>query len=190
MSPWKTLSLYIARQFFIWCGGVFLAIMSIIFLLDYIELIRRASTKPDASLLVLLEMTALKQPYMAQQVMPFAMLFGTMLAFWRMTRANELVVARAAGISVWQFLTPPVIGALGLGAITVAVFNPVASVMQARYENLENRVMHGGTDRSALFRSGLWLRQSDEAGNHSLIHAEHFAANPPTLGDVMVLFFG
>ncbi|MGA2089419.1 MAG: LptF/LptG family permease, partial [Stellaceae bacterium] len=141
MSPWMTLFRYIARQFFIWCSGVFLAMVSIIFLLDYVELIRRSGNRPDATLGVLLELAALKQPYMAQQILPFAILFGTMMAFWRMTRSHELVVARASGISVWQFLTPPLTVAFLIGVVAVMLFNPIASVTQASYENLENRVL-------------------------------------------------
>ena len=113
MSPWKTLFRYIVFQFALWCAGVFFAMLLIVFLLDYIELIRRGNSHPDASLVVLLEMAALKQPHMAQQILPFAILFGTMMAFWRLTRSHELVVARAAGISAWQFLAPPRRGAAG-----------------------------------------------------------------------------
>src|SRR6202012_4029170 len=77
MAPWKTLFRYVARQFFLWCTTIFFSMMSIVFLLHYIELIRRAGTRPEATLLVLLEMAALKQPDMMQQVMPFALpLFG------------------------------------------------------------------------------------------------------------------
>src|SRR5579883_31144 len=189
MSPLKTLFRYIVAQFFLWCAGVFAAMLTVVFLLDYIELIRRAGTKPDATLLVLLEMGALKQPYMAQQIMPFAILFGTMMAFWRLTRSNELVVARAAGVSVWQFLTPPLAGALVLGVIAVTVFNPIASVMQSRYESLESRILRGSGDQLTISRNGLWLRQSDDNGNHSVLHAERFLPRHTELQDVMVLFF-
>jgi lipopolysaccharide export system permease protein len=188
MSPWKTLFRYIARQFFTWCTIIFLSMMSIVFLLDYIELIRRAGTRPDATLLVLLEMAALKQPDMAQQVLPFAILFGTMMAFWRLTRSHELVVARAAGISAWQFLAPPLSVAFLVGVLMVTVFNPVASVMQASYEQLENRVLRGGADQLSLSRTGFWLRQSDQAGNHSIVHANGFAINRQALDNVMILF--
>jgi len=82
----KTFSSYIARQFFVWFGGVFMAMVTITFLLDYIELIRRSGTRIQATLWVLLEMAALKLPHTAQEVLPFAVLFGTMLAFWRLTR--------------------------------------------------------------------------------------------------------
>jgi len=188
MSPWKTFFLYIARQFFAWCSGVFLSMLSIVFILDYVELIRRAGTKPDASLMVLLEMAALKQPYMAQQIMPFAILFGTMLAFWRLTRSHELVVARAAGISAWQFLMPPLMGAFLVGVAVVTVFNPIASVMQASYEQLENRVLRSGSAQLTLSRSGLWLRQSDGQGNQAIVHANGFLVQQRALQDVMILF--
>ena len=89
MSPWKTLFRYIVLQFFIWCAGVFLAMLLIVFLLDYIELIRRGGSRPEATLLVLLGMAALKQPHMAQQVMPFAILFGTMMSFWRIASSYK-----------------------------------------------------------------------------------------------------
>ncbi len=188
MSPWTTLFRYIAKQFFGWCTGIFLAMASIVFILDYIDLIRRSGTRPDATLLVLLEMAALKQPFMAQQIMPFAILFGTMMAFWHLTRSHELVVARAAGISVWQFLAPPVAGAFLVGVAVVTLFTPIASVMQASYEQLENRVLRGGGDQLALSRSGLWLRQSDAEGNHAIVHASGFSVNDRALQNVMILF--
>ena len=188
MSPWKILFRYISRQFFGWCFGVFAAMLTIVFLLDYIELIRRAGTRPGATLVLLFEMAVLKQPYMAQQVMPFAILFGTMMAFWRLTRSNELVVARAAGISVWQFMAPPLLGALILGVAVVTVFNPVASVMQASYERMENRVLRGEGNQLTLSRSGLWLRQSNGADNHSIVHADSFLISQSALRDVTILF--
>ncbi|HLJ21144.1 MAG TPA: LPS export ABC transporter permease LptG [Stellaceae bacterium] len=189
MPTWKTLAFYIARQFLLWCFVVFLTFATIVFLLDYVELIRRAGSRPEATLLLLLEMAALKQPYMWQQVMPFAILFGAMLAFWRMTRSNELVVARSTGVSVWQFLAPAVNGALGIGVLAVTVFNPIAAAMQLSFEKLENRVLRSGTEQLNLSRSGLWLRQSDEHGLPSVIHAGRQASGATTLEDVLVLFF-
>ena len=54
------------------------------------------------------EIAALRLPYIATQVLPFAILLGGMLCFWRLTRSSELVVARAAGVSAWEFLAAPV----------------------------------------------------------------------------------
>lgn len=185
----KTLSSYLARQFLAWCGAVFGVMLTITFLLDYLELIRRGGSRPEATLSLLLEMAALKLPHMAQEILPFGILFGTMAAFWRLTRTNELVVARAAGFSVWQFLTPAVLFALLIGIFSVTVFNPVASATQASFENLENRVLRGSNDQFALLRSGLWLRETDDDGNQRMIHAERSGQGDIALEHVTILFF-
>ena len=131
----------------------------------------------------------LKLPHMAQEMLPFGILFGTMLAFWRLTRSNELVVARAAGVSVWQFLMPAELFALVIGVLAVTVFNPVASVMQASFENLEARVLRGSTRPVHPDPAGLWLRETDEQGNQRMLHAEHSGQNDSTLEHVTILFF-
>ena len=186
----RTLSSYIARQFFAWFCGVYGAMLSISFLIDYIELLRRASTKNGVTLGVLLEMAALKLPHTAQEVMPFAVLFGTMLAFWRLTRNNELVVARAAGVSVWQFLTPAVLVALLTGIVAVTIFNPAASQMEATYEQLDARFLKQSSEQQlALSNSGLWLRQSDSSGGQVVIHGNKMVAPELLLTQVTLFFF-
>ncbi len=184
----KTLSAYIARLFFAWFCGVFAAMAIITFLLDYIELIRRGGSRLQATLGLLFEMAALQLPQTAQEVLPFAVLFGTMLAFWRLTRSNELVVARAAGISVWQFLTPAVLVALLIGIFAVTIFNPIASVAEANYEKLDASVLREGSDQLSLSSAGLWLRQSDPAGDQIIIHAAKLGG-PGLILDHVTLFF-
>jgi lipopolysaccharide export system permease protein len=184
----KTLSAYFARQFFLWFCSVFGTMVIITFLLDYIELIRRGGSRAQATLGLLFEMAALKLPHTAQDVMPFGILFGTMLAFWRLTRSNELVVARAAGVSVWQFLTPPILVTALIGIFAVTVFNPIGSVMQASYETLENRVLRQGADQLSLSNAGLWLRQSDENGGQIVIHADK-RGGPASAFEMVSLFF-
>jgi len=185
----KTLSGYIARQFFVWFSGVYGAMLSISFLIDYIELLRRGAVKSGVTLGVLLEMAALKLPHTAQEVMPFAVLFGTMLCFWRLTRSNELVIARAAGVSVWQFLTPAVLVALLTGIVAVTVFNPVASQMEATYEQLDSRYLKQSSENSTLSNSGLWLRQSEPSGGQVVIHGDKLVAPELLLGRVSLFFF-
>src|ERR1700680_4084424 len=138
--------------------------VSVTFLLAYMSCVRRGATRAKATLGTLLWMAALKLPHTAQDVMPFAILFGTMLAFWRLTRSNELVVARAAGVSVWGFLTPAILVALLVGVVAVTLFNPIASAMEASYEKLGDRVLRQAGDPLSLSNAGLSLRQSDAAG--------------------------
>lgn len=185
----KTFSVYIARQFFVWFCGVFMAMVIITFLLDYLELIRRGGVKLQATLGLLFQMAALKLPHTSQEVLPFAILFGTLLAFWRLTRNNELVIARAAGVSAWQFLTPAVLVAFVVGIIAVTVFNPIASFTQAAYEKLESHILRQGSDQLSLSNGGLWLRQSDLRGNQIIIHAGKIASQQSVLDPVTLFFF-
>lgn len=188
MSISPTLSRYIGRQFAVWCGGVFLAMVGVAFVIDVVELLRRSANKSEATVAVLLQMSVFKLPYLAQEILPFAMLFGSMLAFWRLTRSSELLVARAAGVSAWQFLAPAVLVAVAAGIFAVTVFNPVASVLRNRYDGLESRVLKGRTSDLALSRTGLWLRQND-GGGPTIIHALRVDPDDGRLIDVTVLQF-
>lgn len=185
----KTLSAYIARQFIAWFCGVLGAMLIISFLIDYIELLRRGGAKAGVTLGLLLEMAALKLPHTGQELMPFTVLFGTMLAFWRLTRNNELVVARAAGVSVWQFLSPAALVALLIGVLAVTVFNPIGSAMETTYEQLDSRFLKQSSDEMTLSDSGLWLRQADADGGQVVIHGDRMSAPQLSLGGVTLFFF-
>src|SRR4051794_36812251 len=107
MSPPITLSGYIARQFSGAVLGMLLALSGLVMLFDFIELLRRSVLRPEATFPLVAEIAGLRLPYIAMQVLPFAVLLGGMLCFWRLTRSSELVVARSAGVSAWQFLAAP-----------------------------------------------------------------------------------
>jgi lipopolysaccharide export system permease protein len=141
------------------------------------------------SLGMLSKMAALKLPQTAEEVLPFAVLLGAILALWRMTRSQELIVARAAGISVWQFLAPVVVIAFVIGTFGVTIFNPVASQMQAAYQKLDNRLLKGQSDSMTLTSSGLWLRQSSPDGTQAVIHAASMTQPGTHLRDVAIFFF-
>jgi lipopolysaccharide export system permease protein len=183
-----TLSTYIARQFFVWFAAVFGTMVSVTFLLEYIELLRRAGTRAQATWGTLLEMAVLKLPHTAQDVMPFGILFGTMLVFWRLTRSNELIAARAAGVSVWGFLTPAVLVAFLVGLFAVTLFNPIAATMQASFAKLENRILRITGDPMSLSNAGLWLRQADGTGGEIIIHGERLTSPDLLLRKVSVFF--
>lgn len=186
LSP--TLSIYIARQFLIWFGAVFLGLIGFSFVLNVVELMRRAASKSDATFGVVLEMSFMKLPHMAEQLLSFAILFGGMLVFARMTRSRELVVARAAGVSVWDFMLPAIALAFLIGAINVTIFSPIASVTTSRYEWLESNYLRGQSSLLAVSSTGLWLRQGDEKAQ-SVVHAQRMLPDSMEMQDVIIFQF-
>ena len=121
----STLSLYMGRHYLQSVALVFLLVMLTILIADTIELLRRASG-PDktATIETVLQMASLHIPFMAQKALPFIVLVGGIVTFAKMTRSRELVVARAAGVSVWQFLLPALVIAALLGGLFMTVVNP------------------------------------------------------------------
>ena len=147
MTPPITLSIYIARQFAGTAVGMLLALSGLVALFDFIELLRRSITRPAATFTLVAEIAALRLPYIATQVLPFAILLGGMLCFWRLTRSSELVVARAAGVSAWEFLTAPTLCALAFGMLATTAVSPLSSVMFNRAEAMDNAYLKSGAAR-------------------------------------------
>ena len=170
-----TLSLYVARQFTTAVLAMLAALSGLVSLFDFIELLRRSATKPDATFALVLQIAALRLPYISMQILPFAVLLGGIIAFWRLTRSSELIVARAAGVSAWQFLSAPVACALLLGSIATGVISPLSSVMLARAETLDNTYLRTSGGPLALAGGQLWLRQADRQFDPSgvaILHAQ------------------
>lgn len=166
-----TMSTYIGRNFFVSFAAIFGILLLLILLVDSIELLRRAASKPDVDLFMVMEMALLKLPHMGQLIFPFSILFGGMAAFWRLTRSHELVVSRSAGVSAWQFLFPVLVIAFVLGLLQIMVFNPLASTMLTRFEHIEASAFRGQKSLLAISDSGIWLRQSNDKGQ-SVIFAK------------------
>ena len=181
-----TFSAYVGRQFLFWFVSILLILGAIILLFDNVELIRRTSGRDEATLGITLFMAFLKMPSMIEKAVPFAILFGSMFSFWRLNRSQELVVARAAGVSVWQLLLPAILLAALIGAMKIAVFNPLSSAMLLRYEQLEAKYIRGKSSLAAVSDEGLWLRQSTASG-HYVLHARHVAPREMRLGKVIIL---
>jgi lipopolysaccharide export system permease protein len=157
-----TLMAYVARRFAGMALLMVLALSMLVALFDLIELLRRAATRPEANFALVSQIAALRIPYVAMQILPFAVLLGGIIAFWRLTRFSELVVARAAGISAWGFLAGPVLVALLLGLGASLALSPLSSAMLARAERLDQLYLRNVGGITALAGGRLWLRQADD----------------------------
>lgn len=158
-----TLSIYIARVFALAVVSMLAALSALVSLFDFIELLRRAATRPEADFALVLQIAALRWPWIVMEILPFAVLLGGILAFWRLTRWSELIVARASGVSAWHFLAAPVLVATLMGAFATAAISPISADMRARAEVLDNTYLRVGGGSLSLAGGQLWLRQSDHA---------------------------
>ncbi len=187
MSWSLTIMIYLARRFSVAVIIVFGAFAALALSIDLADLFSRTTERgipPD----VVISMSLLKLPDISQKLLPFAILLGAVLAFSRLSRSHELVATRAAGISAWQFLTPPLLVAVGLGILTMTVFNPISSALLAQYTRMEARYVHGQASQLAVSSTGLWLRQGDSM-HQSVVHALRVADQGVHLEEVIVFLY-
>ena len=94
---------------------------------------RRAT---DLSMGSLLWMALLRLPAFTEILLAFAVLVGGIGALLSLNRKSELIVMRAGGMSVWQFLRPGLVVALVLGIAAVTLYNPLAAAARSEAERL------------------------------------------------------
>ena len=173
----RTFSLYAARRMGSTIVLVLVTIVGIAHIADLTEFLRRFSNHEDFSLPLTLRVTWMRIPFLAEQVLPFAVLIGAILSLVAMTRRSELTVARASGISVWGILRPVLVMVFAIGSLFVAFVNPFASGLNDNSRLIES-VLRGRDIR--LRSQDVWFRQSG-ADNQSIIHASAVDADPLTL---------
>jgi lipopolysaccharide export system permease protein len=166
----STLSVYIGMRFLTAIFGVFGLCTVLIFMIDFVELLRQAGKYGSVPAWMLAWITFLRLPAYTEILLPFAVLVGSISTLLLLARKSELAVMRAGGMSVWQFLRPGVAVALMLGVLSSTAFNPMAATARDRSERLYSEAF--GRESSLLGKggSGTWLRQ-DGADGQSVLNA-------------------
>ncbi len=180
---------YLARAFIGWFLLVFGILLVIILVGNAADLMDRFGNRADIGPALVVEMSLLKVPKIVIDILGFAILAAAIGTFWRLTRTQELAIARAAGLSVWQILFPAVISAILIGIVTFAVISPLSAAFYKRYAHLENEYLRENSSVISVGPSGLWLRQLEPDGVY-VLHADNASGESAFLRQVQVLRFG
>ena len=182
----KILSQYTIRQFLMSFFAVLLTLGSIILLFDVIEIMKKEAVS-SFGFSNILTLSLLKLPNMILTILPFVVLIASIIVFRRLTKSCELVIIRAAGQSVWQFITPLLLTSFIIGVFSVTVFNPFSATMFSKYQRMDD-------DRKGVphisSSQGLWLREHRDGKMYVLhargLHQEKFELS---LKSVSILIF-
>ncbi len=182
----KTLGMYFSGRFFRTILSMFMSVFFLIWTLDFVELMRRAGDAPGATTRLMAQLALYRTPSVAEQILPFAVLFGSMATLLLLSRKLELVIARSAGVSAWQFLQPGIVVSALIGIFSVTLYNPVSAELKQRAANLEASIFA----RFGKVASGndLWLRQNSTDGQ-SIIRAASALDSGKTLAQVTFFAF-
>jgi lipopolysaccharide export system permease protein len=117
--------------------------------------------------------------------MPFAVLVATMSCYLNLSRRLELVVARSAGLSAWQFIMPAVLVAFLLGVAATTLYNPISAALREQSKRLEAELFG---NRKADRQEGFWVRQRSIDGQ-AIINAASSRNQGATLDGITVFAF-
>ena len=132
-----TLSIYISRQFLGAVLGMLLALAGLVVMFDFIELLRRSATKPDATFGLVSEIAALRLPYIAMQILPFAILLvhAALQGIPRDLYEQAAVDGASAWQRFWKITLPllrPIIAVILIlrTSFAFAVFEEILAITQ------------------------------------------------------------
>jgi lipopolysaccharide export system permease protein len=148
---------------------------------------RKAGEIPNVSALAVAQTSLFRVPQISEQIIPFSVLIGAMICYLSLSRRLELVVVRAAGVSVWQFIAPAVVVALAIGAAATSLYNPLSAMLDEQAKRLETQIF-GPRGSGSPFGSGgtFWLSQRSEDGQ-SILNATTSLQQGVVLGGITVL---
>jgi lipopolysaccharide export system permease protein len=184
----RTLVRYFGLRFLSAVLLVFVGIFLLVGLLDYIELMRRSSDIPNVSAILVAKTSFFRVPQVTERVLPFCVLIGAMSCYLNLSRRLELVIARSAGMSAWQFIAPAVIVAFMLGVFATTVYNPLAAVLDEQSKRYEAELF-GRSGVNMLSSGGpFWASQRTDEGQ-AIINAKSSRDQGVALSGVTVFTF-
>jgi lipopolysaccharide export system permease protein len=160
----NTLGRYFAGRFVISALGVFVSIFLLLVLVDYIEMVRKTSGLASVSAVMVAETSLFRVPQLLEKMMPFCVLIGAMTCYLALSRRLELVVARAAGVSAWQFIAPALASAILLGTLSTVVYNPVSANLSELSKRMEAELFGNAPGGGVQDAAGFWLNQINSDG--------------------------
>ncbi|MGO4668970.1 LPS export ABC transporter permease LptG [Bosea sp. 2YAB26] len=182
----STFGRYLTKRFTRAIISVFSTFFFLILTLDFVELMRRAGDSPLATTPQIIRLALFRAPAVAEQIFPFAVLFGGMFALLTLSRKLELVVARSVGVSAWQFLQPAALVAAVIGFVSIMIYNPLAAELKRSATALEARLFARSTQASGA--QEIWIRQRSVDGQ-AIIRAAAALPDASGLSQVAVFSF-
>ncbi len=167
---------------------VFAGIFVLVALIDYIEMMRRSSDIPNVSAVLVAKTSFYRVPQVTERIMPFCVLIGAMSCYLNLSRRLELVIARAAGMSAWQFVSPALVVAFLIGIFATTVYNPVSAMLQEQSKRYEAELFNQNPAGLGGTTSNSWINQRSSDGQ-AIIGAKSSRDQGVALNGVMVFTF-
>lgn len=188
MIAFGKLGRYFGYRFTSAVFGVFITCVGLIAFADFFELTRRFAGRAGVVFSDIALLVFLRLPSFTEQLLPFAVLLGAMGTFLTLSRQLEMVVARAAGMSVWQFTGSAIAAAFLIGVFATVIYNPLSAAMKERANDLEASFSNRTKSLFQSSEKNIWVRQNSDTGQ-AIIQAQSASDQGRALTSVKVYSF-
>ena len=177
---------YFSRRFLMTFLGITGVFVAIILFIDLVDQLRRFGGA-EAGFGDLLALSLFNLPAAVYRILPLIMILSSIALFLGLARSSEMVVTRAAGRSALKALIGPLVVALGIGLVGVAVVNPIVAGTSKQSEARVD-ALRGDSSVLTISATGLWLRKGS-AVSQTVIRAQSANLDGTSLRDVTFLTY-
>ncbi len=181
------LNIYIFKRFLVSFLLVLLTLSVILFVGDFVEQFRKSTTK-NVPINIIFQLTALNFPSLIFFTLPIITFFSSIIAYLILIRNSEKIIIGSIGMSNIKLSIPSIILYVTIGIIFVFVANPLLTIFEEKYSELEYKYIDRVDKFASITKNGLWLKQENKAKNlSSVLYAKTIKNQGKDLIDFMVL---
>jgi len=146
----------------------------IVFLVEFVELLRRTSENPNiSSVFYVLYLAFLKITESIAFIIPISIFVTTMITCRSFNKYKEMIIIQNSGLHSFRILYPFIVFTILFCAIYFTILNPFLSHASNSYQKIEQEIFRGKLSKTSISKSGIWLRQGSE-NNKIVIRAANF----------------
>jgi len=161
----------------------------IVFLVEFVELLRRTSENPNIpSIFYVIYLALLKITESIAYIIPISVFVTTMMTCRTLNKYREMVIIQNAGLHSFRILYPFVFFIILFCAIYFIILNPLFSHATNSYQKIEQEVFRGKLSKTSISKSGIWLRQGS-VNNKIVIRAANFIPERSLFKDATFFIF-
>ena len=161
----------------------------IVFLVEFVELLRRTSENPNIpSIFYVIYLALLKITESIAYIIPISVFVTTMMTCRGLNKYREMVIIQNTGLHSFRILYPFVFFIILFCAIYFIILNPLFSHATNSYQKIEQEVFRGKLSKTSISKSGIWLRQGS-VNNKIVIRAANFIPERSLFKDATFFIF-
>ena len=181
------INLYLFKSFFFSFLITFIIFAILIFIGDFIEQFRKSTSK-DVPLQIIVQLSSYNFLNLTMFTLPVVSFFSSLFAFLYLIRNSELIIVASSGVSIRSILISPIILYLLIGAFFITALNPLMSVFEDKYSELEYEYINRVDKFASITKNGIWLKQlNNNNGLSSVLYAKDIKDEGGNLSDFMIL---